>query len=29
MDIIIDMEEFKAEVNLLPRLFLWKNLRNP
>jgi len=29
MDITIDIEEIKAEGNLLPGLFLWKNLRNP
>ncbi len=29
MEIIIDMEEIKAEDDLLPGLFLWKNLRNP
>jgi len=28
MDITIDIEEIKAEGNLLPGLFLWKNLRN-
>ena len=28
MEIIIDMEEIKDEDDLLPGLFLWKNLRN-
>jgi hypothetical protein len=27
MEIIIEAEEYREESNLLPGLFLWKNLR--
>lgn len=27
MEIIIEAEEIRAESNLLPGLFIWKNLR--